>query len=110
MVLNILGFLIVAFLAFVGYHVYKIAKKEQIRVDKQEAAYKRFLEDNAKAGNIFPYIDINGHMYLVKYNGQLLTLEEWETEPHQFSSYVSNHPYRHSKPPVPVDNQLNLFD
>lgn len=110
MVLNILSFLIVAFFVFIGYHVYKIAKKEQIRVDKQEAAYKRFLEDNAKAGNIFPYIDTNGHIYLVKYNHELLTLEEWETEPHQFSSHVSNHPYRHSKAPVNIDNQLNLFD
>lgn len=110
MVLNTLSFLIVAFLAFIVYHIYKIAKKEQIRIDTQEAAYKRFLEDNAIAGNIFPHIDTNGHIYLVKYNGQLLTLEEWETEPHQFTSYVSNHPYRNSKPPVSIDNQLNLFN
>ena len=47
MVLNTLSFLIVAFLAFIVYHIYKIAKKEQIRIDTQEAAYKRFLEDNA---------------------------------------------------------------
>ncbi len=110
MVLNTLGFLIVAFLAFVGYHVYKIAKQEQIRVDKQEAARDRYIEDMERAGVTFPPLDTSGHIYHVKYNGQLLTLEEWEEEPHQFSSYVSNHPYKHSKAPVSIDNQLNLFD
>ena len=104
MVLDILSLLIIAFLTFIGYHIYKIAKKEQIRIDTQEAAYKRFLEDNVIAGNIFPHIDTNGHIYLVKYNGQLLTLEEWETEPHQFTSCVSNHLYRQTKPSTNIDN------
>ena len=96
MVLNAILLIAVALAAFVGYHVYKIYIAEQNRISKQDAAYNRFIADNEKAGNIFPSIDISGHIQYVKYNGNLLTLEEWEEEPHQFTSYVSNYLHRKS--------------
>ena len=110
MVLTALGILIIALVAFIGYHGRKLYIEEQDRITKQEAARVRFITDMERAGVTFPPLDTSGHIYHVKYNGQLLTLEEWEEEPHQFSSYVSNHPYKHSKAPVSIDNQLNLFD
>lgn len=62
MVLN--AILLIA--AFVGYHVYKIYIEKQNRISKQDAAYNRFIADNEKARNIFPSIDIIGHIYYVK--------------------------------------------
>lgn len=110
MVLDAILLIAVLFFVFIGYHAGELYKKEQDRLDKQDAAYKRYTADMERAGVTFPPIDTTGIVYYIKYNHELLTLEEWETEPHQFTAYVSNHLYRQSKPPVAVNNQLHLFD
>ena len=97
MVLDAILLIAVVFFVFIGYHAGELYKKEQDRLDKQDAAYKRYIADMKRAGVTFPPIDTTGIVYYIKYNHELLTLEEWETEPHQFTSYVSNHLYRNNK-------------
>ena len=80
-----------AFLCLITYLVYYIIKEESERVCKQDAAYQRYLEDNEKAGNIFPEIDISTKHYFILYDSHTYSLEEWEEDNHEFSQHVSNH-------------------